>query len=110
MRPLVPEPLTRVRSTPSSRASLRTEGPACALLKPASLTGAAGAETCATGAAVTGFATSVFAGDAAGVAVAAGAGAVAAPFTVTTRPPAEILPPFCTCTASTTPAAVDGTS
>src|SRR5712664_1906303 len=31
MRPLGPEPGTRPRSTPSSRASLRTLGPACAL-------------------------------------------------------------------------------
>ena len=29
-RPLAPEPRTRPRSTPSSRASLRTDGPACA--------------------------------------------------------------------------------
>src|SRR6267143_1199198 len=31
MRPLGPEPVTRPRSTPSSRASLRTPGPACDL-------------------------------------------------------------------------------
>ena len=46
MRPLRPEPLTRARSTPSSRASRRTDGPAWALVKPASsmaVTAAAGA-------------------------------------------------------------------
>src|SRR4029077_3592515 len=36
MRPLNPVPVTFVRSTPSSRASRRTEGPACAREKPGS--------------------------------------------------------------------------
>ena len=35
MRPLLPVPLTCVRSTPSSRANLRTDGLACARAKPA---------------------------------------------------------------------------
>src|SRR5258707_15591161 len=39
MRPLNPCPLTRVRSTPSSRANLRTDGPACACENPGSLIG-----------------------------------------------------------------------
>src|SRR5579871_4089032 len=38
-RPLKPPPCTRVRSTPSSRANLRTEGLACAREKPGSFTG-----------------------------------------------------------------------
>src|SRR5581483_1481049 len=38
-RPLNPVPDTRVRSTPSSRANFRTEGPACAREKPGSLMG-----------------------------------------------------------------------
>src|SRR5580658_4018683 len=49
MRPLNPLPFTRPRSTPSSRANLRTDGPACARENPGSLIGgrsilAAGAE------------------------------------------------------------------
>src|SRR5438132_6265929 len=40
MRPLKPWPMTRARSTPSSRANLRTEGPACALENPGSSIGA----------------------------------------------------------------------
>src|SRR5271156_6515479 len=39
IRPLNPLPFTRVRSTPSSRANLRTDGPACACEKPGSLIG-----------------------------------------------------------------------
>src|ERR1700722_1992781 len=39
MRSLKPLPFTRVRSTPSSRANLRTDGPACACEKPGSLIG-----------------------------------------------------------------------
>src|SRR5437016_6129632 len=39
IRPLKPCPATRVRSTPSSRANLRAEGPACAREKPGSLIG-----------------------------------------------------------------------
>src|SRR5580704_3314517 len=39
IRPLKPLPLTRVRSTPSSRANLRTDGPACAAENPGSLMG-----------------------------------------------------------------------
>ena len=39
MRLLNPLPFTRVRSTPSSRANLRTDGPACAREKPGSLIG-----------------------------------------------------------------------
>src|SRR5690348_10435253 len=41
MRPLNPVPVTRVRSTPSSRENLRTDGPACAREKPGSLIGGA---------------------------------------------------------------------
>ena len=40
MRPLKPWPATRARSTPSSRAKRRTEGPACAREKPGSSIGA----------------------------------------------------------------------
>src|SRR5437868_9589601 len=40
MRPLKPWPMTRARSTPSSRANLRTEGPACARENPGSAIGA----------------------------------------------------------------------
>src|SRR6266699_812533 len=40
MRPLKPWPMTRARSTPSSRANLRTEGPACARENPGSSIGA----------------------------------------------------------------------
>src|SRR5438270_378948 len=40
MRPLKPWPVTRARSTPSSRANLRTEGPACARENPGSSIGA----------------------------------------------------------------------
>src|SRR5258708_10802499 len=39
IRPLKPLPLTRVRSTPSSRANLRTDGPAWAAENPGSLIG-----------------------------------------------------------------------
>src|SRR6185437_4995540 len=39
MRPLNPLPFTRVRSTPNSRANLRTDGPACARENPGSLIG-----------------------------------------------------------------------
>src|SRR3569833_1998154 len=39
IRSLNPLPFTRVRSTPSSRANFRTEGPACAREKPGSLMG-----------------------------------------------------------------------
>src|SRR2546428_96627 len=43
MRPFDPVPLTRDRSTPSSRANARTDGDACAFLKPSLSTGGAAA-------------------------------------------------------------------
>ena len=49
MRSLSPLPLTCARSTPSSRASLRTDGLACALEKPASSMDGSRAGTCAAG-------------------------------------------------------------
>src|ERR1700722_7732454 len=45
IRPLNPLPLTRVRSTPSARANLRTDGPAWACEKPGSLMGGRPVET-----------------------------------------------------------------
>src|ERR1700693_148883 len=47
MRSFGPVPLTRDRSTPSSRAKARTEGDACAFLKPSLSTGGAGAGSAA---------------------------------------------------------------
>ena len=49
MRPFGPVPVTRARSTPSSRANLRTDGDACAALNAALSTGAAGAAAGAAG-------------------------------------------------------------
>src|SRR5712671_295918 len=73
MRPFGPEPGTRVRSTPSSRANLRTEGEACAFLNASlSICG------CAAGAGAAGAAGpggAGVAGAAAGACSAAGGGA-----------------------------------
>src|SRR5580704_10994015 len=76
IRPLKPLPLTRVRSTPSSRANLRTDGPACAAENPGSLMGGRLAFGAA-GAGDAGFAGGV-APALAGVAAAELAGEVAA--------------------------------
>ncbi len=41
IRPFAPVPVTKLKSTPNSRANLRAEGPAWALANPASLIGVA---------------------------------------------------------------------
>src|SRR5665213_2663813 len=122
MRDLGPVPVTSERSTPISRASFLTDGPACALAKPSSLKigagrGLAGTDT-ATGtgaAAAVGGASGTAAGGSAGAAGAAataafGSGARASERTVTSRSPGDTLLDFATCTLSITPAAVEGTS
>src|ERR1700733_13956663 len=128
MRDLKPVPVTRDRSTPSSRAKRRTEGLACAAENPLSLTAAnvapLGAATAGVGAAAgAGAAAGVGAGAGgaalAGAASGAGAGdtaagaASAAPsstFTVATTSPGDTVPPFVATILSMTPATVDGTS
>src|SRR5690348_11343629 len=115
MRPLSPLPRTLPRFTPSSRANLRTDGLACAVLKLVS--SMAGSErigsVCDTVCAGAGRPAGI--GEAGllagGVDIGLGAGADAAnPRTVTTSAPGPTVPPFATCTFSTTPLAVDGTS
>src|SRR5207253_10150186 len=136
MRPLKPWPMTRARSTPSSRANLRTEGPACALENPGSSIGAkslrsvvataaaraapasgalarSGAAAGETPRGVGGGAAALREGGAvAGVAVASGAVAGAEPLarTVAMRSPVLTLPPLLVWSFSTTPTAVEGTS
>src|SRR5690348_17237349 len=115
MRPLSPLPRTLPRFTPSSRANLRTDGLACAVLKLVS--SMAGSErigsVCDTVCAGAGRPAGI--GEAGLLAgggdIGLGAGAAAAkPRTVTTNAPGPTVPPFVTCTFSTTPLAVDGTS
>ncbi len=117
MRPFSPLPRTLPRFTPSSRANLRTEGLACAAPKLCSSIGgkpprAAGAMTCCTpcGAAGRAACAAGLLGAAAGADLAGAAAAAAWPLTVTTTDPGDTLPPLATCTFSTTPLAVDGTS
>ena len=101
IRPLAPLPLTKPKSTPSSRASLRTEGPACALIKAASLIGVApkaafGAPLAAgaAGAAAAGVGAAFGASVAGAVACGAAVGAVeAAPSTSIIFAPCETLSP-----------------
>src|SRR5262245_60017406 len=130
MRAFGPEPLTRARSTPSSRANLRTDGDACACLKAASSTGAAvAADSFAADVDADAEAT-VAAGGAAGTGAGAAAGAAedvdgavdcvgfaaldaaAAPpvSTTTIGEPSLTLSPTFTFTSLTVPAAGDGTS
>ena len=109
-----PVAFTRPKSTPNSRANLRIDGEACALLKLASLiapVAAAGA-----GAGAGGAAAVVGAGAEAATGTAAGAGAGAADTlapadaTTTTTAPSDTLSPSLTLISLTTPATVDGTS
>src|SRR5688572_16216159 len=118
MRPLGPLPLSRDRSTPSSRAHLRTEGDACAALNACGSTGASGG---ATGASDAGARAGVgAAGAGAGMALLSfplagegwGGGEVFAPLAATvaitvpslTRSPTETRTPWIA------PATGDGTS
>src|SRR5258706_15259843 len=81
MRPLGPDPLTRMRSTPSSRANLRTEGLACGVV-PGAGAGETGSVRATAGAAGTdgaGTAARTGAGPAAGAPWGFGAGFVGAP-------------------------------
>src|SRR3984957_7025446 len=139
MRALAPVPFTCARSTPISRANLRTEGLAYAFEKPSSLNtgaslglrtigasraagsvggsgGAMGAGAVVVGAGAAAAAgTSGDAGGCAAVSLAAAggaAGAAASSFarTVATRSPGDTLLDFETWTFSMTPPTVDGTS
>ena len=115
IRPLRPEPFTRPRSTPSSRAKRRTDGLACAFENEAS---SIGADTRGAAGACAGAAAGAGAGVGAGAAVLVGAGAAAAaagaapPCCSTCRitEPFETRSPFFTARLFTTPAAVEGTS
>ena len=121
MRLFGPVPVTRERSTPSSRANLRTDGDACAPLKASPSTGAVAGTGSAFGAA---------AGGGAGAAAGAAAGAVGAGFgasalaaagagfaaptpsasSTTSIEPSLTLSPSLTRSSFTLPAAGDGTS
>src|SRR5467141_1855469 len=119
MRPFGPEPLTRMRSTPSSRANLRTEGLACGsvpeagadvldMLSVRPTAGAAGVGA--------GTAASTGASFAAGASwgFGAGFGGAAGAFSVSSRMrmglPCETLSPVLIRSSFTTPAAGDGIS
>src|SRR5687768_17880049 len=111
MRPLSPLPVTRARSTPSSRAKRRSAGLACALRMSGSALPAGAAigavmrtvESCTGALADAGSAGAGTAGFATGV-------AAASPFTVATTSPAFTRPPRVTWSFVTVPAADDGTS
>src|SRR5688572_8696273 len=107
-RPLGPDPGTRDRSTPSSRANLRTDGLACGLV-PVSSCGSRGTGRVAAGAgpAAAGFWGAAFWDAAAG----AGAGAFA-PDAARTRigAPFDTLSPTLILSSFTTPALGDGIS
>src|SRR5438034_3734950 len=119
MRPFGPEPLTRMRSTPSSRANLRTEGLACGVapgpsadvleigsVRPTETVAGAGAGTAAsTGA---GFAVGASWGFEAGFAGATEAPSVSSRIRIGL--PCETLSPVLTRNSFTTPAAGDGIS
>src|SRR6266571_2804565 len=119
MRPFGPEPLTRARSTPSSRANLRTEGLACGgvpgagadVLEMASVRPRAGAAGVGAGTAA-----STGAAFAEGASWGFGAGFVGAAeaFSVSSRMrmglPCETLSPVLTRNSFTTPAAGEGIS
>src|SRR6266853_692660 len=119
VRPFGPEPLTRMRSTPSSRANLRTEGLACGVVP------GAGADVLETGSirptavaagADAGTAASTGAGFALGASGDFGAGFAGATeaISVSSRTrmglPCETLSPVLTRNSFTTPAAGDGIS
>jgi hypothetical protein len=128
MRSLTPVPLMLARSTPSSRANLRTDGLACARAKPASsIAAAAGARFAGASARAGGsgagaagssrFASCFGGGAGAGFAAAASVGAAAfcgfpaaAPSTCAIRLPFETRSPFLSASDLMTPADVDGTS
>ncbi len=121
MRPFGPAPVTRARSTPSSRANLRTDGDACAALKAPLSTGAAAAAGSigAEGAMGAGLGAGPDTGSGAAVGAACGAGAgarasaagVTAPASSTTiSEPSATLSPSFTFNSLTTPATGDGTS
>ena len=107
MRPLNPVPVTRARSTPSSRAKRRTDGLAWAPRTSGSVA------ALADGAAETVIRTVASGFGAAACAAAFAAGSAAAgllPRTVATRSPALTREPLDTCSFAMLPAADDGTS
>ena len=107
MRPLNPVPVTRVRSTPSSRAKRRTDGLAWAPRTSGSVAAVAGV------AAETVIRTVASGLGAAACAAAFAAGSAAAgllPRTVATRSPALTREPLDTCSFAMLPAADEGTS
>src|SRR5437879_546170 len=106
MRFLGPLPPTRVRSTPSSRANLRTDGDACAPAPDGSGAGVGAAATAGAWAGA-GAGAALAAGAAAGDAVAA---APAAASSTNTCVPFVTLSPTLTLTSLTTPAWLDGIS
>src|SRR4051812_50121757 len=118
MRPFSPLPLTLPRSTPSSRANLRTEGDACALPKlVSSIPGSeprvrdcvASFGPCATARRAGGDdAADLSAGAAAGSTQTPAPAAAAKPFTGTPRAPRPPLPPPGTGTFSPQPPAGGG--
>ena len=127
MRPLRPEPFTRLRSTPNSRASLRIEGLACtcegefavpALSLAVRVTGTAlagvdGGGASAGAAFEAGTAETGLDSATGAVAVAAGAtgtGAPAASSTIATTAPMDTLSPSLTLISFTTPLCEAGTS
>src|SRR5437879_3785589 len=106
MRFLGPLPPTRVRSTPSSRANLRTDGDACAPAPDGSGAGVGAAATAGAWAAA-----AAGAARADGAAAGAGAaGAAAAVSSTNTCVPLSTLSPTLTLTSLTTPAWLDGIS
>src|SRR3989454_5209556 len=115
MRPFGPEPFTLARSTPSSRANLRTEGLACGV-KPGIGAGSYGTgsglpasgTTVGAGRAGAGAGAGTGAGAAAGF--AAGAGVPSAASSTRSRLPADTLSPTLTRSSFTVPAAGDGIS
>src|SRR5258708_13771574 len=119
MRPFGPEPLTRARSTPSSRANLRTEGLACGIVpgtgadapKTGSVRPTAGAAGAVAGTAAStgaGFAAGASWGFGADFAGAAGAASVSSRTRIGL--PCETLSPVLTRISFTTPAAGEGIS
>ena len=125
MRSLKPCPVTRPRSTPSSRANWRTEGPAWARENPGSSMGARSLRyevgtpsndlgvslpPGVGGGAGWGEASGRGAGGAAAAAAAGAAACDPSAFTVASRSPVLTLPPLLAWTFSTTPLAVEGTS
>ncbi len=128
MRPFGPLPATWVRSTPSSRANLRTDGDACGRLPGAALSAGSGrapisvwkacdfASAATAGAGAGTAAAGAGAGAGAGAALAqpgslsAGAGAPASASSTSSSAPSATLSPSLTFISFTTPAADDGIS